>query len=236
MQQAQEHSEARARESAPQSPSPGPAQARAHVSACLCPSAATGTAPARARRAIKGQHCTSHRGQAGRHGHGTAAQTQPTARLPGRPAGRACGGAPFGPVTCVALVRPSSPDSMKNSTCSPSARLRKPSVMMLVCGPRWLLSGPCGCRPAAAWALYRHALPPWGATGRADRMRGRARTHLVHKQVLATVVRGDEPVRPTGLVPRRLQNTSRAARRRARHAAPAASTTGSALTRSPLWS
>ena len=212
------------------------ASARSRVSVSVSPCSnrnSTCTCSARNKRPT---HCTSHQGQAGRHGHGTAAQTQPTARLPGRPAGRACGGAPFGPVTCVALVRPSSPDSMKNSTCSPSARLRKPSVMMLVCGPRWLLSGPCGCRPAAAWALYRHALPPWGATGRADRMRGRARTHLVHKQVLATVVRGDEPVRPTGLVPRRLQNTSRAARRRARHAAPAASTTGSALTRSPLWS
>ena len=31
------------------------------------------------------------------------------------------------------MVRPSSPDSTKNSTCSPYARLRKPSVMMLVC-------------------------------------------------------------------------------------------------------
>ena len=46
---------------------------------------------------------------------------------------RTCGGAPAGPVTWTALVRPSSPDSTKNSTCSPSARLRKPSVMMLVC-------------------------------------------------------------------------------------------------------
>ena len=145
--------------------------------------------------------CISQVGQAGRHRYRKAAQAQPTARLPRRPAGRACGGAPFGPVTCVALVRPSSPDSMKNSTCSPSARLRKPSVMMLVCGPRWLLSGPCGCRPAAAWTLYRHALPPWGAAGRADHMRGRARAHLVHKQVLATVVRGDEPVRPQAQCP-----------------------------------
>jgi len=143
------------------------ASARSRVSVSVSPCSnrnSTCTCSARNKRPT---HCTSHQGQAGRHGHGTAAQTQPTARLPGRPAGRACGGAPFGPVTCVALVRPSSPDSMKNSTCSPSARLRKPSVMMLVCGPRWLLSGPCGCRPAAAWALYRHALRPWGATGRA---------------------------------------------------------------------
>ena len=36
-------------------------------------------------------------------------------------------------MTCTALVLPSSPASKKYSTGSPSARLRKPSVWMLVC-------------------------------------------------------------------------------------------------------
>lgn len=41
--------------------------------------------------------------------------------------------APPGPVTSMALGRPSSDWSTTNSTCSPSASERKPSVTMLVC-------------------------------------------------------------------------------------------------------
>ena len=42
--------------------------------------------------------------------------------------------APPGPVTSTARRRPSLPCSAMNSTGSPSRRLRKPSVRMLVCG------------------------------------------------------------------------------------------------------
>lgn len=43
------------------------------------------------------------------------------------------GGAPCGPVTSTALARPSSPISSRNSTVSPSRRLRNPSHAMLLC-------------------------------------------------------------------------------------------------------
>lgn len=46
---------------------------------------------------------------------------------------RTNGGAPPGPVTLTALVRPSGPSSMSYSTSSPSRRLRKPSTWMLDC-------------------------------------------------------------------------------------------------------
>ena len=47
--------------------------------------------------------------------------------------GLTSGEAPFGPVTCTALVRPSSVVSLINSTGSPSLKLLNPSVLMEVC-------------------------------------------------------------------------------------------------------
>lgn len=44
------------------------------------------------------------------------------------------GAAPPGPVTLMALVRPSGPASISYSTSSPSRRLRNPSAWMLLCG------------------------------------------------------------------------------------------------------
>ena len=46
---------------------------------------------------------------------------------------RTCGGARLGPVTSMALKRPSSPGWMRNSTSSPSLRLLKPSASIVLC-------------------------------------------------------------------------------------------------------
>eukprot|EP00199_Chlamydomonas_sp_CCMP681_P005181 CAMPEP_0119111624 /NCGR_PEP_ID=MMETSP1180-20130426/36495_1 /TAXON_ID=3052 ORGANISM="Chlamydomonas cf sp, Strain CCMP681" /NCGR_SAMPLE_ID=MMETSP1180 /ASSEMBLY_ACC=CAM_ASM_000741 /LENGTH=113 /DNA_ID=CAMNT_0007098687 /DNA_START=54 /DNA_END=395 /DNA_ORIENTATION=- len=49
-----------------------------------------------------------------------------------RGGGAPCGGAPFGPVTLMALLRPSGAVSKSNHTSSPSSKLRKPDALILL--------------------------------------------------------------------------------------------------------
>lgn len=79
-------------------------------------------------------------------------------RCPGSE-GLTCGGAPSGPVTCTAFVRPSSPSSTSNSTGSFSRRLLNPSASILLCDRSWDVSQRDVLH--AVQALSLRASPHW---------------------------------------------------------------------------
>ena len=98
----------------------------------------------------------------------------------------------------MALVRPSSPFSMVNSTGSPSAKLRKPSVIMFVCRKDRHHNQARGSSQIICAASSKTARPlPQSSCKRQISKEREERSwsaHLVDKQVLASTVWGNKAI------------------------------------------